>query len=66
MDHVAPVFRMISHANPFFYAISGFRYGFLAQSDSPILVGSAVMLGLNIVLGTICYVTLVRGWRIKA
>jgi len=66
MDHVAPVVRAISHLNPFFYAISGFRYGFLAESDSPILVGSIVMVGLDIVLATICYVALRKGWRIKA
>ncbi|MBT2185789.1 ABC transporter permease [Sphingobium nicotianae] len=66
MDHVAPLFRTISHANPFFYAISGFRYGFLAASDSPILLGALVMLGLNVVLGAICYVAIRTGWKIKA
>ena len=66
MDHVAPLFRTISHINPFFYAISGFRYGFLAESDSPILIGTLVMLGLNIALAALCYVALDRGWKIKA
>jgi ABC-2 type transport system permease protein len=66
MEHVAPVFRAISHANPFFYAISGFRYGFLAESDSPLLIGIAVLLGLNLALALICYVALQRGWKIKA
>mgnify|MGYP006140205915 CR=1 FL=1 len=42
IDRLAPVFQTISHANPFFYAISGFRYGFLAEADSPILIGAAV------------------------
>ncbi len=66
MDHVAPIARMISHFNPFFYAISGFRYGFLAASDSPLLIGAAVMLGLNLVLTIICYTALSKGWKIKA
>lgn len=66
MDHVAPLFRAISHINPFFYAISGFRYGFLAESDSPILIGTLVMLGLNVALAAFCYVALSRGWKIKA
>ncbi|BAK66253.1 putative ABC transporter permease protein [Sphingobium sp. SYK-6] len=66
MDHVAPVFRAISHVNPFFYAISGFRYGFLAAADSPLLVGVAVMLGLNLALTLICYRGLSQGWKIKA
>lgn len=66
MDHVSPLFRTISHANPFFYTISGFRYGFLAEADSPILIGTLVMLGLNGALGTICYLALKQGWKIKA
>jgi ABC-2 type transport system permease protein len=31
-----PAFRAVSHANPFFYVISGFRHGFLGASDSPL------------------------------
>ena len=33
IDNLAPLFQTISRANPFFYVISGFRYGFLGQSD---------------------------------
>lgn len=66
MEHVAPLFRSISHANPFFYAISGFRYGFLGQTDSPVALGVAVMLGLNLLLAAICYAALKKGWKIKA
>ena len=29
VDAMAPAFRALSHANPFFYVISGFRYGFI-------------------------------------
>ncbi len=43
-----------------------FRYGFLAQSDSPLLIGSAVMFGLNLVLALICYRAFAKGWKIKA
>jgi ABC-2 type transport system permease protein len=32
VDGLAPAFRAISHANPF-YVISGFRYGFLGLAD---------------------------------
>jgi len=66
MDLVSPLMRTISHFNPFFYAISGFRYGFLAEADSPILVGVILMLVLNLALATVCYVGLRQGWRIKA
>jgi ABC-2 type transport system permease protein len=66
VDALAPAFRAISHANPFFYVISGFRYGFLGISDSPIVVGAIGLLLLNLVLWAICYALLRSGWKIKA
>ncbi|OAN66822.1 ABC transporter permease [Sphingomonas sp. TDK1] len=66
VENLSPVFRAISHANPFFYIISGFRYGFLGVADSPILVGSLVILTLDVVLGLFCYGLLRRGWKIKS
>jgi ABC-2 type transport system permease protein len=66
MEHVAPLFRTISHANPFFYAISGFRYGFLAIADAQVFVGALALLALNVMLALICYRAFVSGWKIKA
>ena len=65
VERLAPAFRAISHFNPFFYIISGFRYGFLGVADSPIATGSAVILGLDVVLGLLCYWLLRRGWKLK-
>ena len=65
VDKLAPAFRAFSHMNPFFYIISGFRYGFLGTADSPILVGSVSILALDIVLGVGCYLLLRSGWKIK-
>lgn len=65
VERLAPAFQIVSHANPFFYIISGFRYGFLGVADSPILVGSLVILGLDVVLGFLCYALLRKGWKIK-
>ncbi|MDE0879235.1 MAG: ABC transporter permease [Sphingomonas bacterium] len=65
VDHLAPVFRAFSHANPFFYIISGFRYGFLGISDSPVMIGAIVVLAIDVVLGLICYTLLKRGWKLK-
>ena len=31
IDNLAPAFQIVSRANPFFYVISGFRYGFLGE-----------------------------------
>jgi ABC-2 type transport system permease protein len=66
VDRLAPAFQLISHANPFFYIISGFRYGFLGTTDSDIWVGGAVLLAVNIVLAVLTYLLLRSGWKIKA
>ena len=66
VDSMHGVFQAISHANPFFYVISGFRYGFLGQADSPILFGALLLLAINCALAALCYAVLARGWRLKA
>ena len=66
IDRLAPVFQAISHANPFFYIISGFRYGFLSAADSQVVAGALVLLLLNIGTGLLCYALLRNGWKLKA
>ncbi len=66
IDRLSPAFQAVSHANPFFYAISGFRYGFLGEADSPIAAGALVLLGINIGLALLCYFLLKSGWKIKS
>jgi ABC-2 type transport system permease protein len=65
VKQLAPTFEKISHANPFFYVISGFRAGFLGISDSPLWVGAIGLLALNLALCAICYAVLKSGWKIK-
>jgi ABC-2 type transport system permease protein len=66
VDRLSPTFQAISHANPFFYVISGFRYGFLGKTDSDIMLGSAVLVAVNVVLCVAAYLLLRSGWKIKA
>jgi len=69
IDNLASAFQAVSRANPFFYVISGFRYGFLGESD--IGAGTAVLwaaagIGLfNVVLGIAVYALLRSGWKLK-
>ena len=65
VHQLSPAFQKVSHANPVFYVISGFRAGFLGTSDSPLWVGSAGLLLLNILLWAACYSLLKSGWKIK-
>ena len=71
IDNLSPAFEAISRVNPFFYLISGFRYGFLGQSDigntDHAVMGAALgVLALNVVLGFIAYRVLASGWKIKS
>ncbi len=65
VHQLAPAFQKVSHANPFFYVISGFRAGFLGVSDSPLLLGGLALLGINLMLCAVCYFALKSGWKIK-
>lgn len=65
VDRLAPTFQIISHANPFFYMISGFRYGFLSVADTEVVRGLTVLLILNVVLVGVCYQLLRKGWKIR-
>jgi ABC-2 type transport system permease protein len=65
VHQLAPAFQAVSHANPFFYVISGFRAGFLGVSDSPLLVGAIALLLINVALWAVCYSVLRSGWKIK-
>jgi ABC-2 type transport system permease protein len=65
--HSLPTFwQTLSHFNPFFYMIDGFRYGFFGHSDvSPVL-------SLTVVVGTVCvmaswaFFLLARGYKLRA
>ncbi len=69
IENLAPAFQAVSRANPFFYVISGFRYGFLGQSDigtGASLVWAAAGIGvLNLVVGAATYALLRSGWKLK-
>lgn len=66
VDALSPAFRAISHANPFFYVISGFRYGFIGVADSPVLWGGALLGAITLALFAFTYAAIKRGWRLKS
>lgn len=70
VDRLSPLVQSISHANPFYYVIMGFRYGFIGATDSsiaqPIATGIAVLLAMNAVLAIIAYRLLASGWKLRA
>ncbi len=71
ISNLHPIFQMISRANPIFYIISGFRFGFLGQSDigdtTQAVMQGAVGLGvLNLALGVLTFRLLRSGWKLKS
>ncbi len=71
ITNLSPFFQTISKANPFFYMISGFRFGFLGESDigntNEAVLGAAIGVGLlNLLLGFVTYKVLKSGWKLKS
>jgi ABC-2 type transport system permease protein len=60
-----PFWHQLSKANPFFYMIDGFRYGFFGQSDQPVLLSLAVMLSATLVLTIVCISMLKSGYKLR-
>jgi ABC-2 type transport system permease protein len=59
------VWRDVSHANPFFYMIDGFRYGFFAASDVPPGVSLAVVAVAFAAVAAVCLLLLKSGYRLR-
>ncbi|HEY0053500.1 MAG TPA: ABC transporter permease [Caulobacteraceae bacterium] len=66
IDRLPEPFATLSHVNPFFYLIDGFRYGFIGQADGRLEVGVALTVVLVLILGWTAYEAFRRGWRLKS
>jgi ABC-2 type transport system permease protein len=60
-----PFWQKISHFNPFFYMIDGFRYGFFGQSDVNPLWSLSVVVFFMAVLACIAIYLLKSGYRLR-
>ena len=65
VERLPEPFRSVSHFNPFFYLIDGFRYGFIGHTDGNLLVGVIMVAVLNIALFLWCWRMFIIGWRLK-
>jgi ABC-2 type transport system permease protein len=65
--HSLPAFwQQVSHLNPFFYMIDGFRYGFFGASDVPPERSLIVVLACCAVLSLFTLRLLARGYKLRA
>ncbi|QET03463.1 MULTISPECIES: ABC transporter permease [Cupriavidus] len=60
-----PFWQAVSHANPFFYMIDGFRYGFFGQSDVSPLFSLAVVSVAFVVLAALALRMLRTGYKLR-
>lgn len=64
--HDLPEFwRSVSHLNPFFYMIDGFRAGFIAHSDVPMIYSFGFVLGFLVLLSVLSLRMLHTGYKIR-
>jgi ABC-2 type transport system permease protein len=60
-----PFWKAVSHLNPFFYMIDGFRHGFFGVSDVSPWTGLMVVGGSLIVVCALCLRLLETGYKIR-
>ena len=58
--------QWLAYADPFFYMIDGFRYGFTGQCDGSLVAGLVMMLAGNLGLGFLAWRMLKTGYKLKA
>ncbi|MEP4380047.1 MAG: ABC transporter permease [Alphaproteobacteria bacterium] len=66
VERLPGTWQFVAQFNPFFYAIDGFRSGFIGQGDAGFWLGAAVMLGVDLVLFLIVHRMLVTGYKLKS
>lgn len=64
--HTLPaVWQSVSHANPFFYMIDGFRYGFFGQSDVSPWLSLAIVGSTFLLVSAWAMILLTRGYKLR-
>jgi len=58
-------FLTLSHLNPLFYLIDGFRYGAVGVSDASPVAGMAVAMAINLALAVVAWRWIGSGYRLK-
>jgi ABC-2 type transport system permease protein len=65
-ERLPPFWQGVAHANPLFYMIDGFRYGFIGHADGSLTAGVLVLLGANAVLLWLTHRLFATGYHLKA
>ena len=66
IERLPETLKNISEANPFFYIIDGFRYGFLGISDGSVKFGIFYLVILSCLMWLAAYILFKKGYKIKS
>lgn len=66
IERLPDTWQYVAQFNPFFYAIDGFRCGFIGHGDSGFWFGALVMIGVDLVLFIIVHRMLATGYKLKS
>ena len=66
VESLPGIWATISHYNPFFYLIDGFRYGVLGTGDANPWTGAAVSIAVIAALSGLCWRMLETGYKLKS
>jgi ABC-2 type transport system permease protein len=65
VSQLPEIWQRINHANPFFYLIDGFRYGFLGLGDTDPYASMAIVIASAGLTFFSCWYLWRAGWRMK-
>jgi ABC-2 type transport system permease protein len=66
VNALPPTLERIVRADPFFYMIDGFRYGFIDVTDAPVWVGAMLVAVIDAALLALCWRLYAIGYKLKA
>ncbi len=66
IENLPGFWHQVAQFNPFFYAIDGFRYGFIGVADSAVWLSASVMLAVNAALFALVYRLFATGYKLKS
>jgi ABC-2 type transport system permease protein len=66
VERLPEPFATLSHFNPMFYLIDGFRYGFIGHAEGDLTIGVIASLLITTSLAVVCYLVFRSGWRLKS
>ena len=66
VDRLPDLLNTLSHYNPFFHMIDGFRYAFINNMDGSLKFGLIYLILISIIIWLIAYLLYKKGYKIKS